>query len=83
MSTTTIETVTAPAPAPSLRVIKNGFGAEITGLDFANGVTDEGYLFIEEVVKKVSSPAENINARTALTTFAAWICRSPKDKIGR
>ncbi|KAE8345152.1 hypothetical protein BDV24DRAFT_171090 [Aspergillus arachidicola] len=52
MSTSTTETVTAPAPTPSLRVIKNGFGAEITGLDFANGVTDEGYKFIEDAVKK-------------------------------
>jgi alpha-ketoglutarate-dependent 2,4-dichlorophenoxyacetate dioxygenase len=61
MSTTTTETVTAPAPTPSLRVIKNGFGAEITGLDFANGVTDEGYMFIEDAVKKVGSPAGSIN----------------------
>ncbi|KAJ5414021.1 hypothetical protein N7509_000648 [Penicillium cosmopolitanum] len=52
MSTTITETVTAPAPTPSLKVIKNGFGAEITGLDFANGVTDEGYMFIEDAIKK-------------------------------
>ncbi|KAL4924175.1 uncharacterized protein BDV17DRAFT_284902 [Aspergillus undulatus] len=45
------KTVTT-APIPRLRVIKNGFGAEITGLHFANGVTDEGYRFIEEAVKK-------------------------------
>ena len=55
MSTTITETVTAPAPTPSLRVIKNGFGAEITGLDFANGVTDEGYMFIEDAIKKVAA----------------------------
>lgn len=54
MSTTIIETMAA-RPSPSLRVIKNGFGAEITGLDFANGVTDEGYRFIEEAVKKVGA----------------------------
>lgn len=86
MSTTTIETVTtpaAPAPTPSLRVIKNGFGAEITGLDFANGVTDEGYMFIEDAVKKVGSSAEDTNASTVLTPVAAWICCSPKDKFGR
>ncbi|RJE21092.1 dioxygenase [Aspergillus sclerotialis] len=52
MSTTTTNTVTASSPAPSLKVIKNGFGAEITGLDFANGVTDEGYRFIDDAVKK-------------------------------
>ncbi|KAL2821224.1 hypothetical protein BJX63DRAFT_418228 [Aspergillus granulosus] len=52
MSTTVTETVTSSSHTPSLRVIKNGFGAEITGLDFANGVTDEGYRFIEDAVKK-------------------------------
>ncbi|KAF7586966.1 hypothetical protein BBP40_007965 [Aspergillus hancockii] len=52
MSTTITETVTTPAPTPSLRVIKNGFGAEITGLDFATGVTDKGYMFIEDAIKK-------------------------------
>lgn len=83
MSTTITETVTAPAPTPSLKVIKNGFGAEITGLDFANGVTDEGYMFIEDAIKKVGSPADSINASTVLTTSAAWICRSSTDKIGR
>ncbi|KAL4920403.1 hypothetical protein BDW62DRAFT_209207 [Aspergillus aurantiobrunneus] len=51
MSITT-ETVTPTAPTPTLRVIKNGFGAEITGLDFANGVTDEGYRFLENTVEK-------------------------------
>ncbi|CAI7650233.1 unnamed protein product [Penicillium pancosmium] len=64
MSTTFTETVMAPAPTPSLRVIKNGFGAEITGLDFANGVTDAGYMFIEDAIKKVGSPTDSINAST-------------------
>lgn len=54
MSITTTNTVTASSLTPSLRVIKNGFGAEITGLDFANGVTDEGYHLIDDAVKKVS-----------------------------
>jgi alpha-ketoglutarate-dependent 2,4-dichlorophenoxyacetate dioxygenase len=51
--------VTASASTPSLRVIKNGFGAEITGLDFAHGVTNEGYMFIEDAVKEVDSPTVN------------------------
>lgn len=54
MSTTITNTVTAPSPAPSMRVIKNGFGAEIFGLEFANGVSDDEYHFIEDAVKKVS-----------------------------
>lgn len=54
MSATITDTVTTPRPAPSMRVIKNGFGAEIFGLEFANGVSDDGYYFIEDVVKKVS-----------------------------
>ncbi|PWY94410.1 2,4-dichlorophenoxyacetate alpha-ketoglutarate dioxygenase [Aspergillus sclerotioniger CBS 115572] len=37
---------------PTIQVIKNGFGAEITGLDFADGVTDEAYHSIEDAVKK-------------------------------
>lgn len=53
MSTTTT-TMTAPSPTPSVRAIKNGFGAEILGLDFASGVSDEGYRFIEDAVKKVN-----------------------------
>ncbi|KAJ0414068.1 hypothetical protein BJY00DRAFT_321364 [Aspergillus carlsbadensis] len=51
MSATVTQTITPTTSGPSLRVIKNGFGAEITGLDFANGVTDEGYRYIEEAVK--------------------------------
>lgn len=57
MSTTIANTVTAPSPTPSARAIKNGFGAEILGLDFANGVTDEGYRVIENAVKKVNRDA--------------------------
>lgn len=55
MSTTITEIGTVRSHTPSLRVIKNGFGAEITGLDFADGVTDEGYRFIEDAVKKVGA----------------------------
>lgn len=57
MSRTTILTETARtpevSPKPTLTVIKNGFGAEVTGLDFANGVTDEAYHFIRDAVTKV------------------------------
>jgi alpha-ketoglutarate-dependent 2,4-dichlorophenoxyacetate dioxygenase len=55
MSTTITQTVNAGGPTPSLTVIKNGFGAEITGLDFVNGVTDEEYRFLEYAVKKVGT----------------------------
>jgi alpha-ketoglutarate-dependent 2,4-dichlorophenoxyacetate dioxygenase len=58
MSTTATQTTTATISGPSLKVIKNGFGAEITGLNFANGVTEEGYRFIEEAVNKVRSALE-------------------------
>jgi alpha-ketoglutarate-dependent 2,4-dichlorophenoxyacetate dioxygenase len=58
MSTTATQTITATTSGPSVKVIKNGFGAEITGLDFANGVTEEGYRFIEDAVKKVRSALE-------------------------
>lgn len=55
-STTTLtETASIPkaSPGPTLTVIKNGFGAEITGLDFTNGVTDEAYNYIRNAVTKV------------------------------
>ena len=55
MSTTSTVTQTALCSRPDLKVIKNGFGAEITGLDFTYGVTDEAFRFIEDAVKKVSS----------------------------
>jgi alpha-ketoglutarate-dependent 2,4-dichlorophenoxyacetate dioxygenase len=55
MSITATQTITTTSSGPSLRVIKSGFGAEITGLDFANGVTEEGYPFIEDAVKRVRS----------------------------
>lgn len=56
MSTTATKTYTTTASTPTLRVIKNGFGAEITGLDFADGVTDEAYHFIDDAVKNVTHP---------------------------
>jgi alpha-ketoglutarate-dependent 2,4-dichlorophenoxyacetate dioxygenase len=55
-STTTLISATPSSTVslePTLTVIKNGFGAEITDLDFANGVTDEAYQFIREAVTKV------------------------------
>lgn len=53
-STLTETALTSKVPAkPSLTVIKNGFGAEITGLEFINGVTDEAYHFIRDAVTKV------------------------------
>lgn len=54
MSTTTTVVESATTSTPTLRVIKNGFGAEITGLDFADGVTDEAFRFLENAVKKVT-----------------------------
>jgi alpha-ketoglutarate-dependent 2,4-dichlorophenoxyacetate dioxygenase len=57
MSSTTIFTDTSStlktSLQPTLDVIKNGFGAEITGLDFTNGVTEEAYNFIRDAVTKV------------------------------
>ncbi|KAE8138663.1 hypothetical protein BDV38DRAFT_292219 [Aspergillus pseudotamarii] len=52
MSTATTMTEAVPCPTPALKAIKNGFGAEITGLDFTDGVTDEAFRFIEAAVKK-------------------------------
>ncbi|GKZ57891.1 hypothetical protein AnigIFM50267_005184 [Aspergillus niger] len=53
MSTTSITVTQAVLRSnPNLKVIKNGFGAEITGLDFTHGVTDEAFRFIEDAVKK-------------------------------
>ncbi|GAM33545.1 hypothetical protein TCE0_011f00513 [Talaromyces pinophilus] len=56
MSSTTIFTDTSStlktSLQPTLDVIKNGFGAEITGLDFTNGVTEEAYNFIRDAVTK-------------------------------
>ncbi len=81
MSITITDTVTAPSPTPSLRVIKNGFGAEICGLEFANGVSDEGYRFIEDAVKKVGCESSNKCCSAKLSV--AWICCRTKDKTGR
>lgn len=57
MSSTTTLMESAPTPKvsaePTLTVIKNGFGAEITGINFASGVTDEAYHFIRDAVTKV------------------------------
>lgn len=64
MSTTTTVTKTVPTSALAakikVRVIKNGFGAEITGLDFANGVTNEAYNYIKDAVNKVRHPYQDV-----------------------
>lgn len=80
MSTTITDTVTAPSPA-FVRAIKNGFGAEIFGLDFANGVNDDGYHFIEDAVKKVS--CEGCGQRAQLLKPIVWLCCCTKNKTGR
>lgn len=43
----------ADKPGPQLEVMKNGFGANITNLNFADGVDEDGFRFIEQGVKKV------------------------------
>jgi hypothetical protein len=44
------ERVSAPTPIPTSKVIKYGFVAEITGLNFAYGATDEASHFIEDTM---------------------------------
>lgn len=36
-----------------LREVKNGFGAEIRGFDFTNGVRDEEFRVLQDAVTKV------------------------------
>lgn len=85
MSRTTILTETARtpevSPRPTLTVIKNGFGADVTGLDFANGVTDEAYHFIRDAVTKVELliPEKSLK-HLADTSSPVWLCYYPKDK---
>jgi hypothetical protein len=38
-----------------LKELKFGFGAEIRGLDFVNGVSEDSFRLIEDAVTKVSS----------------------------
>lgn len=53
MSTAITENITLAAAHLSVNELKPGFGAEIHGLDFANGATEEDGRLIEELVKKV------------------------------
>lgn len=54
MSVTVTETITSPTTTHT-RELQPGFGAEVHGLDFTNGVTDKSYRLIEELVKKARS----------------------------
>ncbi|KAF4990935.1 hypothetical protein F66182_16589, partial [Fusarium sp. NRRL 66182] len=91
-STTTLtETATIPnvSPGPTLTVIKNRFGAEITGLDFTNGVTDEAYNYIRDAVTKygfVILRKTNLNDETHLELarkFGELDDVTPYNKAGR
>jgi alpha-ketoglutarate-dependent 2,4-dichlorophenoxyacetate dioxygenase len=65
-----------------LKVNNSGFGVEITGLDFASGVTDEGYRFIEDAVKKVGTPMSGMKSKTAvLRQTTVRIRRRPDDRV--
>lgn len=56
MSTATTMAVTMPAvQTPQLKELHASFGAEITGLNFANGVTIEGQKMILDAVIKVNT----------------------------
>lgn len=55
MSTATTMAVTMPAlQTPQLKQLHTSFGAEITGLNFANGVTIEGQKMVLDAVIKVN-----------------------------
>lgn len=55
MSTATNMAVTMPAlQTPQLKQLHTSFGAEITGLNFANGVTIEGQKMVLDAVIKVN-----------------------------
>lgn len=51
---TTVTTTTLESTKYQLSEIKNGFGAEIRGLDFTNGVNDDDYRVLLDAVTKVS-----------------------------
>lgn len=56
MSTTTTKVATTPGlQTPQLKELHASFGAEITGLSFANGVTTKGQKIILDAVIKVNS----------------------------
>ncbi|KAJ4245412.1 hypothetical protein NW757_010069 [Fusarium falciforme] len=52
MSTTITESITRASPHFSVKELKPGFGAEIHGLDFTNGATEEDQHLVEDLVKK-------------------------------
>ncbi|RSL61009.1 hypothetical protein CEP54_006436 [Fusarium duplospermum] len=52
MSTAITENIILASVHLSVNELKSGFGAEIHGLDFANGATEEDGRLIEELVKK-------------------------------
>lgn len=49
-STTTTVTVTQ---GPEVRELSKGFGAEITGLNFREGVTEDSYQLIYNTITQV------------------------------
>lgn len=55
MSTYATETMTQTANI-KLTELRPGFAAEITGLDFANGVTEDASRFVQDAVTKVRPP---------------------------
>lgn len=82
-STTTLtETTTTPKSSrnPTLTVIKNGFGAEITGLNFADGVTDDAYHFIRDAITKVRFVYLHLLKSVANIQPTARLCYRQKDK---
>ncbi len=54
MSTTITEVRAVSSAAPKITELRPGFGAEIKGLDFGEGVTEEAFRFVENAVIKVA-----------------------------
>lgn len=53
MSTMTTA-VTETKLEPQIRELSSGFGAELIGCDFSNGVSEERFRLIQDLVTKVS-----------------------------
>ncbi|KAL3483037.1 hypothetical protein BJX62DRAFT_245292 [Aspergillus germanicus] len=69
MSITATHSITTTNSGPSLKVIKNGFGAEITGLDFANGygfAVVRKTKLVDEIHLELASPRGEANKGNAL-----------------
>lgn len=83
MSTATAMAVTMPAlQTPQLKELHTSFGAEITGLNFANGVTIDGQKMILDAVIKVSSwllVVEEL-ASILILPLIVWSSRSSLDR---